>query len=254
MKRALSLTLVAAAAIILFGRATCGRPRPAGVRPVEAMTIADNVYYHNVGITYANGRYYTINGGNEGWSTLNVYDRDGRLLDSFSPGIDGRSIFYHPDDDVLYVKPYGEDLYYVDPEVGTAEVDFEYLFASENSSVAFSPDGSYMYELDDGTVYVYDMLFGEPEDEFELAVTSGEHGYMYTLAASDRHLFTWDVDQSVYVHTLDGEFVTKFTLPLNGFGFSLSWANGMLWIAEDADAADEGGDGYWHGYRLEGLE
>jgi hypothetical protein len=55
-----------------------------------------------------------------------------------------------------------------------------------------------------------------------------------------------------------------FKLPRTGFSFSLSWANGMLWIAEYANGVerDEDGnvtggkaaDGYWYGYRLVGLE
>jgi hypothetical protein len=43
-------------------------------------------------------------------------------------------------------------------------------------------------------------------------------------------------------------------LPRDGFGFSLTWTNGMLWIAEDADGTDVGADGYWHGYKITGLK
>jgi len=28
----------------------------------------------------------------------------------------------------------------------------------------------------------------------------------------------------------------------------------MLWIAEDADGGEDGADGTWYGYALEGLE
>ena len=47
--------------------------------------------------------------------------------------------------------------------------------------------------------------------------------------------------------------MTKFTLPRSGFGFSLSWANDMLWIAEDADGGEDGADGTWYGYELQGY-
>ena len=38
--------------------------RPVEVVPEQAMKIEDFVYYHNVGITWGDGRYYTLNGGN----------------------------------------------------------------------------------------------------------------------------------------------------------------------------------------------
>ncbi len=254
MKRFVSLCLVAVVAFVVFGRATCGKPKPAGVRPVQVMKIKDNVYYHNVSITYGDGKYYTINGGNEDWSVLNIYDKKGRFLDSYDVGLDGRTVFYHPDDELLYVKTCGSELYTVDPEDGEAEIDLEYIFDDENSSPAYSPDGEYVYELIDGEVRVVESFLGEEEGAFDLALYGEEHGYKHAIAASDKFLFTWDEDAEVFVHDLEGEFVTKFKLPKTGFGFSLSWCNGMLWIAEDADAGDDSGDGYWYGYRLDGLE
>ncbi len=254
MKRFVSLCLVAVVVFVVFGRATCGKAKPAaGVTPNHVMRIKDNVFYHNVGITYGDGHYYTVNGGNDGWSVLNVYDEQGSFVESFDIGVNGRSIFYSPADEMLYVKSFGEDLYAVDPGTGEVEVDLEYVFNDENSSVAFSPDGEYIYELEDGDVRVLESFLGEEEDEFELSMYGEEHGYRHAIAASDRFLFTWD-NKKVFVYDLKGEFVTRFKLPRTGFGFSLSWANGMLWIAEDADADEEGGDGFWYGYRLDGLE
>ncbi|MBN2538229.1 hypothetical protein JXB37_08140, partial [candidate division WOR-3 bacterium] len=131
----------------------------------------------------------------------------------------------------------------------------EDAFGEENSSVAWSPDGEYIYELgEDGTVVVYESYLGFEEDEFELTRWSEEHGYDFALAASDKYLFTWDEGGVVYVHGLDGSYVTRFELPRDGFGFSLSWANGMLWIAEDADGGEDGATGHWYGYKLKGLK
>lgn len=296
MKRFVGLFLIAVALAVVFGRATCGKPKPAGVQVVEAMKIRDNVFYHNIGITHGDGRYYTINGGNDGWSVLNVYDERGELVETFDVGIDGRAIFYHPEEDLLYVKGHGTELYSVDPEDGDAYLDIEDVFEEENSSPGFSPDGEYIYEPVDGEVRKIESTLGTELYRFALPFFPEVHGFRYALAASDGYLFAWEVPASdeeeseewldelfealeelddteeqpmpgdrptVYVYSLDGEYLTKFALPRLGFGFSLSWANGMLWVAEDADGIerDEEGmvvggraaDGYWYGYRLENL-
>lgn len=256
MKRTLSLCLVVAAAFVVFGRATCQRTRgPVEVVPAQVMKIEDFVYYHNVGITWGDGRYYTVNGGNEGYGMVNVYDARGELLESLELELDGRAIFYNPDEEMLYVKNYGYDVYAVDPDDGEWDVDLPDGLGEENSSVAWSPDGEVIYELGaEGAVTVYESFLGLEQESFELTRWSDEHGYSRALAASDKYLFTWDEGGVVYVHGLDGSYVTRFELPRDGFGFSLSWANGMLWIAEDADGAEEGAEGYWYGYRLKGLK
>lgn len=253
MKRVISLALVALAAAAVFGRATCRRA-PAGIVVTEAMAIRDHVYYHNVGIAFGDGKYYTINGGNAEWGQVNCYDAKGRLLDTWMVELDGRGIYWHPDDELLYIKNYGGDLHSLDPDDGEPDLDLEDVFEDENSSPAASADGEYYFELADGRVRVLESLLGEEERSFELTGVSDENGYRSALAASAEHLFTWDEDGTVRVHDLDGNYVDRFRLPRNGFGFSLTWTNGMLWIAEDADGSDEGADGYWYGYRITGLK
>jgi sugar lactone lactonase YvrE len=132
----------------------------------------------------------------------------------------------------------------------------EDIFSGEQSSVAMSPDGARLYEMYEGTVKVF--LDGDEETTFKLSSynTTEELGYAHAIAASDNFLFVWapNSDKDILVFDLDGKYVTKFELPRAGFGFSLSWANGMLWIAEDADGSSDGADGTWYGYELKGLE
>ena len=80
--------------------------------------------------------------------------------------------------------------------------------------------------------------------------------YADAIAASDKFLFVWapNSDKEILVYGVDGKYVTQFELSRSGFGFSLSWANDMLWIAEDADGSSDGADGTWYGYELKGLE
>jgi hypothetical protein len=249
---------LAVLAVVVFGRATCGRPKPAGVTPVEKLSFTDHVYYHNMGIAWDGDYYYTVNGGNTDYSSINQYDETGSYEDSYDLGTDGRAILYSTAKEQLYLKPYGTSLDEVDldfPE--ETSIDLENVFTGEQSSVAMSPDGTRLYELSGGRVSVYDADDGSEETSFQLSSYSTEDGkgYSFAIAASDKFLFVWapNSDQDVLVYGLDGKYVTKFTLPRSGFGFSLSWANGMLWIADDADGGSEGADGTWYGFTLEGL-
>jgi hypothetical protein len=251
---------VALVAFAAFGRATCGKPkpqaRPGQVTPVLRLTIEDHVYYHNMGITWDGRHYFTINGGNTDYCNLNEYDRKGKLEESHDVELDGRSIFWHPDEEELYVKVYGTSLYSVDLDDEDADEAFEDVAAEDNSSVGFSPDGERVYELVEGTVTVREFDTGEEIESFELDGASDEAdlGYDKSIAVSDRYIFAWDEDDEIRVYDLEGEYLTRFELPRAGFGFSLSWANGLLWVAQDADGKDEGEDGYWYGYELKGLE
>ena len=257
MRRLLRLGMVLLA-VVVFTRATCGQRRPTGVTPVQKMEFADHVCYHNMGIAWDGEYYYTINGGNTEYSSLNQYDAGGSLEESYDLGVDARAILYDPAWEELFVKSYGTSLDAVDLDFEEASEDLEDVFDEDQSSVAMSPDGENLYELSDGRVHVYDANSGDEEASFELSSYSGTEdlGYAYAIAASEKFLFVWapDSDTDILVYGLDGKYVTKFTLPRSGYGFSLSWANGMLWIAEDADGGEDGADGTWYGYALQGLE
>jgi hypothetical protein len=246
-------------ALFVLGCAAGGKQQVRGtkVTPVLKMEFTDHVYFHNMGLTWDGDYYYTVNGGNTDYSNLNKYDASGSLDESYDVGADGRAIFYSPADEQLYVKPYGTSLDLVDLDLEFTVEDEEGVFSEDQSSVAMSPDGEKFYELEDGTVTVFDSD-GDEEESFELSSysTTEELGFAHAIAASDKFLFVWapDSDTDILVYGIDGEYVSKFTLPRSGFGFSLSWANDMLWIAEDADGDTDGADGTWYGYTLKGLE
>jgi len=256
MKRLLRLGF-AALALVVFGRATCGPQKVAGVTPVQKMEFTDHVSYHNMGITWDGEYYYTVNGGNTEYSNLNKYDDSGELDTEYDISADGRAILYSPSEEQLYVKSYSMSLDEVDLDAEETNTDLEDIFSAEQSSVAMSPDGEKLYELYEGTVNVFNTD-GDEETTFELSSynTTDELGYANAIAASDKFLFVWapNSDKEILVYGVDGKYVTKFELPRSGYGFSLSWANDMLWIAEDADGNSDGADGTWYGYTLKGLE
>ena len=256
MKRLLKLGCVALA-LMVAGCATSGPHKVAGVTPVQKMKFTDHVYYHNMGIAWDGEYYYTLNGGNTEYSNLNKYDDSGELDTGYDISTDGRAILYSPEEEQLYVKSLGMSLDQVDLDLEEADTDLEDIFNGDQSSVAMSPDGSTLYELNDGAVKVFNMD-GDEEKTFTLSSysTNDERGYAYAIAASEKFLYVWapNSETDILVYGTDGKYVTKFELPRAGFGFSLSWANGMLWVAEDADGGSDGADGTWYGYALKGLE
>jgi hypothetical protein len=256
MKRLLKLGF-AVLAVIVFGRATCGPTPGAQVTPVEKLKFTDHVRYHNMGIAWDGEYYYTVNGGNADYSNLNRYDRFGKPDTEYDIGADCRAILYSPAKEQLYVKPYGLSLDEVDLDLGETSTRLEAIFSLDESSVAMSPDGDKLYELQDGIVKVFSAEDGEVERTFALSSynLNGEGGYACALAASEKFLYVWapNSDTDILVYGVEGNYITKFALPHAGFGFSLSWANGMLWIAKDANGGEDGADGTWYGYALQGL-
>jgi outer membrane protein assembly factor BamB len=218
--------------------------------PTEGVRIKDNVFYHNISITYNGKHYFTLNGGNIDYCVINEYGTKGDFIRSYSLALDGRAIFYNPRDRQLYAKGYANDLYRLDLEKGEMEAEFNYIFFDENSSPAMSPDGSYYYEFVDGEIIILDAETGDEVESFFVDEYYQEHGYNVSIAASSDRFFVWAGEQEIVVYDLDGNRMGRLNLPRRGFSFSLSYCNNMLWIAEDADSKDGRGDGYWFGYRL----
>ena len=60
----------------------------------------------------------------------------------------------------------------------------------------------------------------------------------------------WAENDAIRVYDLKGDYVALIQLPRAGYGFSLSYCHGYLWIAKDADGGEDGADGRWYGYKL----
>ena len=253
------IVLVVAVAVAGCG----GAGRIATRKPLQVMRITDEVYFHNISIAYDpdTETYLTVNGGNTDYGIVNEYDADGELLDTYTTDLDGRAIFYHGGS--VLVKSFGSQVYEVNIadvlfdwgdvfdeflEAETEEIDFQ--FEEDNSSPAMSADGKLFFEHIRGKVIVYDAETGERVRSFDVEDYYDEHGYDVAIAASDDNVFLWSDADELNVYDFTGKAVGRLTLPRAGYGFSLSYCNGMLWVSEDADAGTELGKGYWYGYRL----
>ena len=60
------------------------------------------------------------------------------------------------------------------------------------------------------------------------------------LATGGCRIFTWD-GTLTYVYAMDGGFIESWNIPQGHYGFSLGWANGLLWASDD-------GANMWYGY------
>lgn len=251
MNNILKVVIVTVVAIFMI-QATCGKPKPVTITHNEEIVINDWVYFHNMAITFDGSKYITLNGGNEEYCTINTYDEEAIYDDTYDVGIDGRSIFYNAKQSKLYAKIYGLDLYEIDLDNEEATLKYSNIFEENNSSVAFSPDGKYVYELNEkGYLRFIDLTTGKFIKQIKINTYNTDFSYLISIAASDKYFFIWgEAYDQIVVLDLNGKYVTTFTLPISGLGFSLSYCNNMLWIAEDADGSTDGASGYWHGYSL----
>lgn len=239
--------------IIVFGIILLsGCAKSLNTDPVTAVTIEDEIYYHNASITFDGEHYFTLNGGNADWAVVNEYNKEGKLLNTYEPPVDGRSFFFSKKDNVFYVKPYDISLYTMDLKADELQLVDSHWWSywDDNSSIGFSPNGEKVFERIDDWVYVINMEDGIAADSFEVAPYD-YHSYNMSCAASDKYVFTWADADKINAYTYDGKYKGQIKLPREGYGFSLSYCNGMLWIAKDADASDWGGTGFWYGYKVE---
>lgn len=229
-----------------------GCAKSINLKPDTFMTIEDEVYFHNASITSDSKHLFTLNGGNSDWAVVNEYDLKGNLLKSYNPPVDGRSFFYNMNDKQFYVKPYDISLYTVD--LNTDEVilvdNHWWSYWDENSSLGFSQKADKVFERIENWIYVIDFESGMLADSFEVEAFD-EHPYNLACAASEKYVYTWAGVKKVNAYSHDGKFAGQIQLPREGYGFSLSYCNGMLWISKDADANNQGGMGYWYGYKIE---
>jgi hypothetical protein len=210
--------------------------------PTLDITIQHSHPMHSMSITADDNYYYMMNGGNAGLGRVLTYDLNGNFVDSVAAYLDGRAIFYNPNDGTVYVKTYLYDLYWVDPTNGNSGLVYSGIFHDSQSHVSFDPSTQYMYEHYNGTVYVVDLANGNTINTMS-GFQYGGWGFHVAIATDGQHIFTWDETQ-VHAYDMSGNYQESFSLDYGSYGYSLSWANNRMFAADDA----AGGTGYWYGY------
>jgi len=210
------------------------------------VTFSENPGNHNMGICSDGNDYFTFNGGAEESGTIRQYNSRFEKIGEYKINLDMRSGFF--DNGWLYVTTYGGKLYKIlSLNEGRYEEMFSGLWSDEQSSASSYSPGRfgvlsygvlYLFELDDG-----DIVSSNP------GLLSGEEPATgnSSVAFGDDRIYTYVGEEStLYVYNLKGEMLAFYHLTLGSYGFSLSFAKGMVWLAEDGNYYT----GQWYGYRI----
>ena len=223
---------------------------------------------HNAHLTFDPSAkcYYTcIGGAKDGTPNgkINKYSLLGELVKSYPfKTYDMRSIMYNSKDKHLYIATNDSKIYkIIDLENGTAQLVFEKIYKNPQSAIALDPDGKTLYVLDCGTLTIYKFKDGSviktlsglscgADDKEKTDVPVGRYGST-AVAVDKQYIYTWDSHSNVkkiYAYEKKGEYKLKqtFKITSGNYGFSLSSANGYIFVAVDG----AGKIGLWNGYKL----
>jgi hypothetical protein len=221
--------------------------------PVLEILFKDKPGNHNMGIATDGKYFYTCNGGNYSVGKINKYTLTGDSITSYPIAIDMRSIMYNKADGNFYVSGFEantseRNIYKITSLAGgTFDKVFPNLYDYLQSSVAMSDDGQFLYAFNKGTLKQYKLSDGTLVDTFNgLNYGTGTSGDG-AVAVDPDYLYTWDpTTGEVFVYDHTGTYKKSITLSNGNYGFSLSWANGYLFVARDANYTT----GTWYGYNI----
>ena len=223
---------------------------------VSAQTLTPRIIFkdhpktHNMHIT-SDGKYlYTCNGGKSELGQISKFTLDGVKIASYKTDLDMRSIMFNASDKNLYVNTYDHKLYKItDLENGIYAEVFDFSERSEQSVPAFSNNGKLIYFLEYGQVFIYSLKSKELKDTLSgLNSTDNAADGGTAIAVDKKNIYCWDAgQQTVYIYDLKGKFRKSLKLKHGNYGFSLSYANGLLWVSEDGNYEE----GTWYGYVVE---
>jgi DNA-binding beta-propeller fold protein YncE len=210
----------------------------------------DNPQTHNMHIA-SDGQYlYTCNGGKPELGQISKFAFDGTKIGSYKIDLDMRSIMYNASDKKLYVNTYGQKLYKInDLMQGIYSEVYDFSDRNEQSAPAISPDGKLIYFMEYGEVYVYALKNKKLKTTLSGLSTADNAADGGTAIAVDKkYIYSWNAgEQVVYVYNLKGKFQKTLKFNQGEYGFSLSYANGLLWVSTDGNYEE----GTWYGYVVE---
>lgn len=209
----------------------------------------ENPETHNMHICSDGKFFYTVNGGKAAEGRIGKYDLKGKEVAVYPVELDMRSIMYNPSDKSLYVNTYDKAIFRItDLEQGVYSrlpVDF---LEQEQSTPAISANGKLIYEMNLGTLKVFNIKTGKVENTF-YGMKCGEDvvSGAAAVAVDKKNIYTWNaLEQEVYIYSNKGVFQNSFRVKQGDYGFSLSYANGYIFVSKDGDY----GTGTWFGYKV----
>lgn len=210
----------------------------------------DNPQTHNMHITSDGEFLYTCNGGKSEFGQISKFNLDGTKIGSYKIELDMRSIMYNASDKKLYVNTYGQKLYKInDLIMGNYSEVSDFSERNEQCASALSANGKLIYFMEFGELYIYTLKNGKLKTTISGLNTSDEASLGGNSVAVDKkHIYSWDTaEQTIYIYDLKGKFLKSLKLSQGDYGFSLSFANDMIWVSTDGNYED----GTWYGYVVE---
>jgi DNA-binding beta-propeller fold protein YncE len=225
----------------------------AGIINAQTLTpkivFKENPQTHNMHLTSDGQFFYTCNGGKSELGQISKFKIDGTKIGSYKIALDMRSIMYNPSDKKLYVNTFGQKLYRInDLATGDFIQVADFSDRNEQCATAFSANGKLIYFMEFADLYIYTLKTGKLKTALPGLKTSDEASLGGTAVAVDKkNIFTWNAgEQVVYIYDLKGKFQKSIKLTQGDYGFSLSFANDLLWVSSDGNYAE----GTWYGYEV----
>jgi len=204
---------------------------------------------HNMHIVSDGKFYYANNGGKSTEGVIHKFDFKGNLIGTYDIYLDMRALMYNQKDKHLYVCTYDKKIYKItDLEKGYKEEIISDMYANEQATLAMSSNGKYIYCLDNGVVNVYKFPSGKLSKSFN-NISSGStlQTGSAAIATDNKYFYTWNADLGIiFVYNLKGKKIKSYDIQEGHYGFSLSVANGMVFVSDDGDY----NEGTWYGYNL----
>jgi hypothetical protein len=209
----------------------------------------DNPQTHNMHLTSDGQFLYTCNGGKPELGQISKFKLDGTKIDSYKIALDMRSIMYNPNDKKLYVNTYSQKLYRIN-DLGMSDFTevADFPDRNEQCAVALSTNGKLIYFMEFGELYIYTLKTGKLKATLSGLKTADDASLGGTaVAVNKKNIFSWNAgEQMVNIYDLKGKFQKSVKLTQGDYGFSLSYANDLLWVSSDGNY-DEG---TWYGYEI----
>ena len=233
--------------MIVAGIFAAGSVQAQVLKPV--ITFTEDPLTHNVHIVSDGSFYYTVNGGRADKGQINKFSFQGKLVDSYDIKLDMRSIMYNGKDKLFYVCTYERDIYKItDLSKGIYEKVLSGIYEDPQANLAMSPDGKYIYCMSGGTLTIYKFPSGKVSKTISNLNCGKEFSTGSSSVATDgQRIYTWNSDyKMIFVYDLKGKKIKTFDISKGDYGFSLSWANGLLFVSTDGNYET----GTWYGYDL----
>ncbi len=210
----------------------------------------------SMNLTFDGQRYYSGSGGGPQGNRIGQFDVDGNYIASYQPELDLRSIFtMGGNSQPLFARQYADNTIYKESGPGTFAPSVTLQGSMDDqSAVAFNDNGQFFFAMSPGgLVQVWDtggveqkpiklIDFGTMADEDNypqnVCVNTGGN---YLITYSNGLLSAWSVEGKRVGETKLIDAGTSFDSH-----FSISYANGKVWVITEAN-------GVWLGYEIPEL-